>query len=75
MSRDLRRYAQQTRFRVMLGGLLILFFVGDGLIYLFYGGGAAVTGLICLLLGLLPLVLIGLILSVMGWFVNRVNRE
>jgi hypothetical protein len=75
MPRDLRRYAQQTRFRVMLGGLLILFFVGDGLIYLFYGGGAAVTGLICLLLGLLPLVLIGLILSVMGWFVNRVNRE
>ena len=51
MSRDLRQYARQTNFRLIVGFILLLFIVGDGLIYLFYGQGAALMGLICLLGG------------------------
>ncbi len=71
MSRDLRRYARQTNVRLAVGGVLLLFLVGDGLIYIFYGQGAAVLGLVCLVLGLAPLVLIGLALWVIEWIARR----
>ena len=44
--RDLRRYANQTNFRLIVGGLLLLFIVGDGLIYIIYGSAAAISGLL-----------------------------
>ncbi|MFN2126294.1 MAG: hypothetical protein ACK2TU_00400 [Anaerolineales bacterium] len=71
MSRDLRKYTRQTNNRLLAGGIIILFVVGDGLIYLFYGKNAAITGLICLIAGLLPLIIIWIILSLMGWVVKR----
>ena len=58
MTRDLRKYTSQTTTRLIIGGLLILFIVGDSLILLIYGCKAALTGLICLFVGLLPLVLV-----------------
>jgi len=73
--RDLRKYAQQTDRRLIVGGLLILFVVGDGLIYLIYGRQAALAGLICLLFGLIPLVLIWISLALISWLVRRANRE
>ena len=73
--RDLRKYAQQTNYRLMAGALLLLFIVGDGLIYLIYGQGAAVTGLLCLAGSLLPILLIGIALWFMDWIVKRANRE
>ncbi len=76
--RDLRRYARQTNIRVILGGILILFLVGDGLIYLFYGRNAAILGFICLMAGLAPLFLIGLFLAVMDWVIilnERLDQE
>ena len=48
MTRDLRRYARQTNFRLIVGFILFLFIVGDGLIYLIFGRGAALMGLLCL---------------------------
>ena len=33
MSRDLRRYSQQTNVRLVAGGILVIFVVGLGLIY------------------------------------------
>ena len=75
MTRDLRRYARQTNTRLLVGGILILFVVGDGLIYLFYGRGAAVMGLLCLAAGLAPLLLIWLILTLMEWVVKKANQE
>lgn len=75
MARDLRRYARQTNLRLILGGLVLLYLVGDGLIYIIYGGAAAVTGLFCLTAGLAPLVLIALILGVMEWIVRRSGRD
>jgi TM2 domain-containing membrane protein YozV len=74
MSRDLRRYARQTNTRLVVGFLLILFLLGDGLIYYIYGKSAAITGLICLLAGLVPLVLIGLVLYLMEWVVKRAEN-
>ncbi|HSB66140.1 MAG TPA: hypothetical protein VLD65_06145 [Anaerolineales bacterium] len=74
MTRDLRRYAQQTHVRLILGGILLLFLVGDGLIYLIYGKGAATFGFVCLLAGMAPLLLIWLALTLLEWIARRANR-
>lgn len=71
MSRDLRQHATQTNRRLILGGIVILFVVGDGLIYVFYGKQAALLGLVCLVAGLAPLVLIWGALSIIGWIAGR----
>ena len=71
MSRDLRRYARQTNVHLMAGFILLLFVVGDGLIYWIYGRNAALLGLMCLVLGLLPLLLIWLVLVGLEWWVKR----
>jgi hypothetical protein len=71
MSRDLRRYARQTNFRLIVGFTILLFFVGDGLIYWFYGQGAALMGLLCLVGVSVPLVLILFAL----WIIDRVARQ
>jgi hypothetical protein len=74
-SRDLRNYARQTNVRVIAGALLLLFLVGDGLIYVIYGPGAALMGLLCLAGGLLPVIAIILVLWILDWVVKRANRE
>jgi hypothetical protein len=73
MSRDLRRYARQTNFRLVAGFLLVLFIVGDGLIFLFYGRNAALMGLVCLVAGLTPVILIIGVLWLIDWIAQR-NR-
>ena len=75
MSRDLRDYARQTNFRLIVGGIFLIFLIGDGLIYLIYGPSAAISGLICLGVGLLPIVLIMASLAVIDWIVKRANRD
>lgn len=75
MSRDLRRYANQTNVRLFIGFVLILFIVGIGLINYFYGGKAALLGVLCLVIGLAPLFLIWLLLSMLGWVARRANRD
>ena len=75
MTRDLRRYARQTNARLIIGGILLLYLVGGGLIYIFYGKSAALTGLACLTLGLAPVVLVWLILWVMEKVVEKANRD
>jgi len=75
VTRDLRRYARQTNFRLIVGALLLLFIVGDSLIYLIYGPGAAVMGLLCLLAGLIPVALTLLIMLLLDWVAKRVRDE
>ncbi len=75
MTRDLRKYTSQTTTRLIIGGLLLLFIVGDGLILLIYGREAALTGMICLLAGLLPLVLVWGVLWGMEQIVNAADKE
>lgn len=74
MGKDLRLYAKQTNARLLIGGIALLFIVGDGLIYLFYGQQAALMGLICLLAGLSPLLIIWLLLLLLDWFVKRADE-
>jgi hypothetical protein len=75
MNRDLRKYARQTSVRLIIGFLLVLFFIGDGLIFLFYGQGAAMMGFICLLAGISPVILIVISLWFIDWIVRRNNPE
>lgn len=69
--RDLRQYARQTTFRLILGGLLILFLVGLGLIAWRYGFPAAGLGLLCLFVGLMPIGMIILTLAIWDWIVKH----
>ncbi len=70
VGRDLRQYARQTNVRLVAGFLLLLLFVGDGLIYLFYGRYAAMMGLICILAGLVPVALVLVAL----WVIDRIVK-
>jgi len=75
MSRDLRKYASQTNVRLIVGGFVLVFVVGIGLIYLFYGQGAALTGLLCLVVGLVPFFLIWLMFLILEIITKRAKRE
>ena len=75
MYRDLRKYAKQTNLRLIIGFLLVLLFIGDGLIFLFYGQGAAVREIVCLLAGLSPVILIVGALWLIDGIVRRNNPE
>ena len=75
MTRDLRKYAQQTNVRLVIGFLALLFLVGDGLIYWIYGREAAVLGLTCMLAGLAPVALIMLALWGLEWILKRSKRN
>jgi hypothetical protein len=74
MTRDLRKYAKQTNIRLVVGALLLVFILGDGLIYFFYGKGAAILGLLCILAGMVPVVLTVLVLLLMDWTRKRIDR-
>ena len=75
MSRDLRKYANQTTVRLIVGALLVLFIIGIGLIYLIYGSSAALMGVLCLLAGMIPVVLIVLVLLFLDWIRKRADRD
>lgn len=75
MKRDLRHYARQTTTRLIFGGILLLFLVGDGLIYWRYGESAAVAGLLCLGAGLVPVILILVGLWIIERIVKNANRD
>ncbi|GAP18127.1 hypothetical protein [Levilinea saccharolytica] len=71
--RDLRKYARQTNTRLIVGGILLLFIVGIGLIYLLYGPAAASMGFLCMGVGLIPLLMIFLFLWVIEWVTKKAN--
>jgi len=75
MSRDLRSYMKDTNVRLIFGALAMLFFVGDGLIWIIYGFGAAVMGLLCMLGAFVPIGLIFLLLNLSDWILKRAGRD
>ena len=75
MSRDLRKYARNTTVRLVAGFIVLLLLVGDGLIYFIYGPQAAVSGLLCIGAGLVPVVLIIAALYLMDWIARKANEE
>jgi hypothetical protein len=75
MPEDLRKYARQTTTRLIIGSIALIFVVGGGLILYFYGTGAFVFGLLCLLGGLVPVILILLIFWGLEAIVKRNRSE
>ena len=75
MSRDLRSYMKDTNVRLIVGALALLFIVGDGLIWLVYGFGAAVMGLLCMLGAFVPIGMILLFLKLSDWIMKRAGRD
>jgi hypothetical protein len=75
MPRDLRNYASQTNVQLIIGALLVLFIIGGGLIYLIYGKAAALGGMLCLLIGMIPVALIVLVLLLLDWIRKRADRD
>lgn len=73
--RDLRSYARSTTVRLIVGGLVLVFLIGDGLVYFIYGREAVGTAILCTALGLAPVALIWLFLSVLEWVARRADRE
>jgi hypothetical protein len=61
--------------RLIFGALAMLFIVGDGLIWIIYGFGAAMMGLLCMLGAFVPIGLIFLLLNLSDWIVKRANRD
>lgn len=75
MSRDLRRFARQTNVRLLVGFFAILLVVGEGLIYAFWGKGPALMGLLCILAGSAPLIIIWFSMWILELFVKYANRD
>lgn len=73
--RDLREYARKTNLRLVAGTIALVFVVGLGLIYIFYGPGGALTGLACILGTIVPIALIALLLWGMEKAAERYNRD
>lgn len=74
-NRDLRKYLSQTYLYLIFGGILLLFIVGDGLVLLIWGPTAAISGLLCLGAGLLPIILIIVVLWIMQSIVAAENKR
>lgn len=74
MLRDLRQYAKQTNLRLFAGFVLLFVIFGGGLIWLIYGAGAAVFGLLCALAAIVPIALIILILWLAEWILKRADH-
>ncbi len=72
--RDLRSYARSTTVRLVVGGLALVFLIGDGLVYFIYGREAFGTAILCTLLGLAPVALIWIFLTVLEWIARRADR-
>ena len=68
---DPRRHWGQTQSRLILGGLAILSVVGGGLVWLLYGGSAAITAVLCLLVAAGVLGLLWLFLTLLERWVKE----
>lgn len=73
--RDLNKYKRETNIRLIVGAISLIFLIGDGLIFLIYGKGPGLMGLICLIVGMVPVLLITLVIYFFDWSVKRANRE
>jgi hypothetical protein len=75
LSKDLRKYSRDTNVRLAVGAVLLLLVVGIGLIWAIYGEGAAGMGLLCVLAGLFPVLLILLAFLGIEWILKRARPK
>jgi len=71
--KNLRQYMKQTRTRLMIGFLALVFIIGDGLVYIFYGRESFLMALLCTGLALMPVLLVALWLWVMEILTKRLR--
>lgn len=69
--RDLRKFARSTQWRLVVGFLIILVAIGDGLIWYFYGTQALQLALVCNITALIPVLLIVIAL----WLLEKLLRS
>ena len=70
-NRDLRTYARSTQLRLALGGILLIFVVGGGLIWWLYGWRTSRTALLCTGIALVPVVAILVWFQVLSWLSRK----
>jgi len=71
VGRDLREYTKNTKARLLIGFIALIFLVGDGLILLFYGKEAGIFGLVCMLGALVPVLLVIIFLVIADKVVKK----
>lgn len=71
MGRDLREFRRRLDLRLLLAFILLLFLVGDGLIWVLYGGQAAIIGALCMGAGTFLLGLLWAMMSLLEWISNK----
>ena len=74
MSDNLRKYSEQTKYRLVIWFIVILFIVGLGLIWLIYGERSALLGLVCLLGSAVPISLIVLFMKGLDTIVKKQDQ-
>lgn len=72
---DLRKYARRTKLRMLIGLGFLILVVGEGLIYLLYGQGAAVMGLLCLGGAVLPVAAVVVVLTLLDRLVSSQSKR
>jgi Na+/melibiose symporter-like transporter len=75
VTRDLREYTKNTRTRLVIGFILVVFLIGDGLIFLIYGKESGFFGLLCLLAALIPVLFVVLFLTIAERIVKKNQSE
>jgi hypothetical protein len=65
------RFARTTEGQLVVGFFVLLYVVGGGLIWGFYGSGGAILGWACMTGGLLAFLLLYGLVSLIGWWANR----
>ena len=68
---DYRAMRRRDDRALLLAVIAVLLVVGGGLIYIFYGTGALITGLACLIFGVGILLLLWLIMTAIERWANR----
>lgn len=68
---DARRFARSTEARLVMAFFVLLYGVGGGLIWFFYGQGAAILGLACITGGLFFFLFLYAIMSVIGYWAGE----
>lgn len=66
-----RQFARSTELRLFLGFAFLLYVVGGGLIWLFYGTASVVLGAICITAGLAMIALLYGLISLVGWWAGE----
>lgn len=67
------RFARTTEGQLVIGFFVLLYVLGGGLIWWFYGLGGAILGWICMTGGLFFFLLLYGIVSLFGWWANKVD--